>query len=60
MSSEHIKKLCEYIDQNKAKNYPIENAMLYESEDFIKNGYLRMLAVVLQVGNNITEGQLNL
>lgn len=48
------------MDQNKAKNYPIENAMLYESEDFIKNGYLRMLAVVLQVGNNITEGQLNL
>lgn len=60
MSSERIKKLCEYIDQNKAKNYPIENSMLYESEDFIKNGYLRMLAVVLQVGNNITEGQLNL
>lgn len=60
MSSERIKKLCDYMDQNKAKNYPIENAMLYESEDFIKNGYLRMLAVVLQVGNNITEGQLNL
>ena len=60
MSSERIKKLCDYMDQNKAKNYPIENAMLYESEDFIKNGYLRILAVVLQVGNNITEGQLNL
>lgn len=60
MSSDHIKKLCDYMDQNKAKNYPIENAMLYESEDFIKNGYLRMLAVVLQVGNNITEGQMNL
>lgn len=60
MSSERIKKLCDYIDQNKAKNYPIENSMLSKTNDFLKNGYLRMLAVILQSGKTVTEGQLNL
>lgn len=60
MSSERIKKLCDYIDQNKAKNYPIRNEILKSEEDFVKNGYLRMLAVVLQVGDSIQDGQMNL
>lgn len=60
MSSERIKQLCDYIDQNKAKNYPIRNEILKSEEDFVKNGYLRMLAVVLQVGDSIQDGQMNL
>ena len=60
MSSERIKQLCDYIDQNKAKNYPIKNEILKSEEDFVKNGYLRMLAVVLQVGDSIQDGQMNL
>lgn len=60
VSSERIKQLCEYMDQNKAKNYPIKNEILQSEEDFVKNGYLRMLAVVLQVGDSIQDGQMNL
>lgn len=60
MSSERIKQLCDYIDRNKAKNYPIKNEILKSEEEFVKNGYLRMLAVVLQVGDSIQDGQMNL
>lgn len=60
MSSNKIQRLCEYIDANKCKNYPIENSILEKETDFIKNGYLKMLAVLLQQCGDITDEQTNL
>lgn len=60
MSKEQIEKLCDYIDQNKAANYPIGNAQLADATDYIKNAYFKMLAVVLQQGAEITPAQRNL
>ncbi len=57
MSSKNIKKLYEYISENKAKNYPINNSSIAEGTDYIKKLYLKMLAVVIQAGNEIKEGQ---
>lgn len=60
MSKERIQNLCDYIDQNRAKNYPIHNSFLSEETDYIKNAYFKMLAVILQQGNEIGAGQRNL
>jgi len=60
LAKERIQKLCEYIDKNRAKNYPIKNTMLENETDFIKNNYFKMLAVLLQQGDEVTGGQENL
>lgn len=60
MSKERIQKLCEYIDKNRVKNYPIHNDFLSEETDYIKNAYFKMLAVILQQGSEIGTGQRNL
>ena len=39
MANGKIDLLCQYIENNKAKNYPIKNDSLRDSTDFIKNGY---------------------
>ncbi len=58
MSNVNIKKLCKYLTENKANHYQIENAFLSGATDFIKNGYLKMLAVILQQSEEITDSQL--
>lgn len=58
MSSDKIEQLCNYLVKNKEKNYPISNELLVDETDFIKNSYLKMLAVVLQQSENITGAQL--
>lgn len=60
MSTESIKKLCEYIDKTKYKNYPINNYLLNSVDEYIKNSYFKMLAVVLQSEGNVNEEQKNL
>lgn len=59
MANEKIKKLCEYMDRNKAKNYPIYNQYLNQETDYIKNAYFKMLAVILQQAE-ISNEQRNL
>lgn len=46
--TENIKKLMEFMDKTKFANYPIANRALAESGDYVKNLYLKMLAVTLQ------------
>lgn len=58
MEKSKIELLCEYLEQNTAKRYPIANAELEEGSDYIKNGYLKMLAVVMQQSGNILKAQL--
>lgn len=58
MSKKNIETLCAYIENNKAKVYKIENNMLSDATDFIVNGYLKMLAVILQQPKEIIEPQL--
>lgn len=58
MANGKIDLLCQYIENNKAKNYPIKNDSLRDSTDFIKNGYLKMLAVILQQAGEIKDAQL--
>lgn len=53
MSKDRISRLCEYIDKNKAKNYPIHNSILSTETDYIKNSYFKMLAVILEQGQEI-------
>ena len=60
MAGEKIQKLCEYIDRNKAKLYPIFNDMLKGVTDYIKNAYFKMLAVILEQGEEIGDPQRNL
>lgn len=59
MANEKITKLCEYMDRNKAKNYPIYNQCLNQETDYIKNAYFKMLAVILQQ-TEISNEQRNL
>lgn len=58
MANTKIDELCTYLNANKAKLYPIENDMLKSATDFIVNGYLKMLGVILQQPSEITEAQL--
>lgn len=60
MDKSKIKSLCKYLDNNVAERYPIENEELATGTDFIKNGYLKMLAVVLQQAENIYDSQWNI
>lgn len=48
MNKDKITILCKYLDNSVAQRYPISNSELAGSTDYIKNGYLRMLAVVMQ------------
>lgn len=48
--SDNISKLMSHMENNKAKLFPITNKQLETQEDFIKNGYFRMLATVVQQG----------
>lgn len=60
MTHSKIDKLCSYLTNNKAKTYPIENDMLHAATDFLLNGYLKMLGVILQQSSEITPAQLAL
>lgn len=51
--------LCDYLNNNVAERYPIKNDDLANSTDYIKNGYLKMLAVVLQQAEDISASQIN-
>ncbi len=58
MDKSKIDMLCNYLDENIARHYPIPNAELADSTDYLKNGYLKMLAVVMQQAGNSSEAQL--
>lgn len=58
MSKSNIEALCDYLHKNRAELYPIENELLNSETDFIVNGYMKMLAVILQQPNEIHEGQI--
>ena len=58
MAKGKIDDLCKYLENSKAKRYPINNKILWESTDFIRNGYLKMLAVIMQQADEITEAQM--
>jgi coenzyme F420-reducing hydrogenase delta subunit len=60
MGTEKINALCEYLNNNVAKRYPVTNRILNDSTDFIKNGYLRMLAVILQQVGDVSKPQLEM
>lgn len=60
MNKNNIDILCEYLNKNGAKQYPISNKELSESTDYIKNGYLKMLAVILQQSGNVSNAQLEM
>lgn len=60
MPKRKIEKLCKYLADNKAKFYAITNVDLAECTDFIKNGYLKLLAIILQQAKDITTAQLML
>ena len=60
MDKSKIDILCEYLNNNVAERYPIENEELVNNTDYIKNGYLKMLAVVLQQSETIYDSQLNM
>lgn len=60
MDKDKISILCEYLDNTVAERYPVSNKDLAESTDYIKNGYLKMLAVVMQQSGTITEPQLKM
>ena len=60
MDKSKIDILCEYLNNNVAERYPIKNEELANNTDYIKNGYLKMLAVVLQQSETIYDSQLNM
>ncbi len=51
------RKLLEDIKANNYKNYPVENALLADETDYIRNNYYKFLALVLQQGEEVSEGQ---
>lgn len=60
MAKSKIDLLCEYLDENTAEQYPVLNKELADNTDYIKNGYLKMLAVVLQQSGEISNAQLEM
>ena len=60
MANSKIDELINYMDKNAAKCYPIANTQLKGSTDYMKNGYLKMLAVVMQQSGTVSQGQLEL
>lgn len=60
MPSDKTKRLNEFIKKNNVKNYPIDNKLLEEETDYIKNNYFKMLALVLQQENEVADAQYSL
>lgn len=60
MNKSKIDVLCEYLNNNTAKQYPVPNKELSGSTDYIKNGYLKMLAVILQQSGTVSDAQLEM
>lgn len=56
----NIDKLVEYLESNNAKEYPIGNKQLQDMEDYIVNGYFKLLATVLQQGGRGLDSQTEL
>ncbi|MCD8110672.1 MAG: right-handed parallel beta-helix repeat-containing protein [Clostridiales bacterium] len=57
METTNLEKLCESLS-HKVKLYPIKNIVLSDETDYIRSGYMRMLAVILRQSRNITDAQL--
>lgn len=55
--NQNIKKLMEFMGKNRFANYPIRNKELAASEDYVKNLYLKMLAVIMQQADETGELQ---
>lgn len=55
---ENIKQLEEYLKSNKEGNNPIHNKLLENGTDYLINSYLKMLAVILQIEQKVSEEQL--
>ena len=49
--------LLKTIRETGYQNHPIENPALAEQTDYIRDGYFRMLALILVEGGEVTEGQ---
>lgn len=60
MNKDKIDNLCKYLWNNSAKQYPILNGQLADSTDYIKNGYLKMLAVIMQQSGIVSKAQLEI
>lgn len=60
MDKDKISILCEYLNNSVAERYPIDNLALSTSTDYIKNGYLKMLGVVMQQSGIIADSQLEI
>lgn len=60
MDKDKISILCEYLNNSVAERYPIDNFALSTSTDYIKNGYLKMIGVVMQQSGTITDSQLEI
>ncbi len=60
MDKSKIDILYEYLNNNVAGRYPIANQALENNTDYIKNIYLKMLAVVLQQSQDITASQIEI
>ena len=50
--------LRSYLEEKKPTRYQIENQLLAGATDFLKNGYLKMLGLLLRQSDNIEESQL--
>ena len=57
LSKDRTSKLPEYMSKNRTKSPPIGNRLIENVTDFIKNGYFKMLAVVLIQGGDIENSQ---
>lgn len=60
MEKNRIDALGEYLDQNTPQRYPIGNSELAGATDYIKDGYFRMLAVVMQQSKGVSDSQMGL
>ncbi|MGP1405908.1 hypothetical protein [Filifactor alocis] len=54
----HIEQVNNCLIKSKTKLYPIENNRLSTETDFLKNGYMKMLAVIFQQCEDISNDQL--
>ena len=60
MAKERLNRLCDYIEKNKTKNYPIKNSLLDKEDEYIKKQYFKMLAVILFQGEEVSVEQKNI
>lgn len=51
------RKLLEQIKEQNYKNYPIENTLLMDATDYIKNNYFKHLALVLTQKGDVSKEQ---